>query len=233
MPSPFFKFKQFTIRQERSAMKVGVDSVLLGAWCKPSDVRRVLDVGCGTGLLALMVAQKAPDAGIVALEIDAAAAEEARLNAASSPWNVDVVCSDFKEYVAYAADKFDLIISNPPYFANSLKNPDAARCAARHDSCLSYEDLITGVSNLLSDYGEFYCIIPSDSLPHFKALAYNAGLFPFQMVHVSTVAGKAPKRCLLAFSRAKTAPCESSLSVMNPDHTYTDEYVQLTQDYYL
>ena len=134
MPNPYFQFKQFTVRHDKCAMKVGTDGVLLGAWAPVQDVKRILDVGAGSGLISLQLAQRNPEAVITSVEIDPAAAAQAQENIQSSPWSnrMEVVCCDFRKY--HPEDKFDLIVSNPPYFVDALRCPDNQRCMARHTS---------------------------------------------------------------------------------------------------
>ena len=142
MSNPYFQFKQFTVWHDKCAMKVGTDGVLLGAWASVQNAHKILDVGTGTGLVALMLAQRSlPDADIIALEIDGAAAGQARENVTRSPWKerVEVVQTDFRDY--QSSDKFDVIVSNPPYFVDSLECPDQQRNAARHNGSLTYEEL--------------------------------------------------------------------------------------------
>ena len=156
MSNPYFQFKQFTVWHDQCAMKVGTDGVLLGAWASVERARRILDIGTGTGLVALMLAQRSLlDAKIVALEIDEAAAGQARENVARSPWQerIEVVQADFKKY--RSSDKFDVIVSNPPYFVDSLECPDRQRAAARHNDSLTYEELLEGVNRLLAADGLF------------------------------------------------------------------------------
>lgn len=152
MSQPFFQFKQFTVWHDKCAMKVGTDGVLLGAWTPVESSARILDIGTGTGLVALMLAQRC-SASVIALEIDETAAQQAAENITRSPWGnrIEVVCQDFRLYSNKNNSlKYDTIVSNPPYFTDSLKCPDSQRNTARHNDNLSYEELLKGVSNLLS-----------------------------------------------------------------------------------
>ncbi|MFM2293328.1 MAG: hypothetical protein RIS29_3141, partial [Bacteroidota bacterium] len=141
MANPFFRFKQFTVFHDRCAMKVGIDGVLLGCWTNVADTSMVLDIGTGTGLIALMIAQRT-DAHIDAIDIDEGAFEQAMINVQASPWSsrLNVVLSSLQDFVS--DKKYDLIVSNPPYFINSLKNPDEQRTTARHTDSLTHEELI-------------------------------------------------------------------------------------------
>ena len=162
MPNPYFQFKQFTVRHDKCAMKVGTDGVLLGAWAPVQDVKRILDVGAGSGLISLQLAQRNPEAVITSVEIDPAAAAQAQENIQSSPWSnrMEVVCCDFRKY--HPEDKFDLIVSNPPYFVDALRCPDNQRCMARHTSELNYELLFGHSAHLLSEQGVISIIIPAE-----------------------------------------------------------------------
>ena len=146
MPNPFFRFKQFTVYHDRCAMKVGTDGVLLGAWTNLSQSRRILDIGTGTGLIALMMAQRVPEVPITAIDIDAEAVNQANENFSASPWNnrLEAVLQDVCTYTE--KNSFDTIVSNPPYFINSLKCPDNQRTTARHTDTLdAYNDAIINV----------------------------------------------------------------------------------------
>ena len=162
-----FQFKQFTIRHDRCAMKVGTDGVLLGAWANAKGKQRILDIGTGSGLIALMLAQRT-DAMITGIEIDPASATQAQENAAASPWadRLQIVATDIAGYTSYQA--FDLIVSNPPFFNEMLLPPGAARSQARHTQALTFEALLFHVQRLLSPEGSFCAILPATALTHFS-----------------------------------------------------------------
>ncbi|KAA6349878.1 tRNA1(Val) (adenine(37)-N6)-methyltransferase [termite gut metagenome] len=228
-----FHFKQFTIWQDRCAMKVGTDGVLLGAWTPVEPAGNILDVGTGTGLVALMLAQRNP-AAITALEIDEVAVCQACENVRCSPWRnrIKVVYGDFKSFVSN--HPYDLIVSNPPYFGDSLKSPDERRNTARHGDQLSYQDLLQGVKRLLSPHGFFSLIIPTIVSDKMIEIAGNYDLFPFRRLDVTTKQGATPKRTLLAFSFTKQqAYTQETLLTEISRHQYSDEYVALTKNYYL
>lgn len=234
MSNPYFQFKQFTVWHDKCAMKVGTDGVLLGAWASVRNAHRILDVGTGTGLVALMLAQRSlPDANIVALEIDEAAAGQARENVARSSWKerIEVVQVDFKKYQSSA--KFDVIVSNPPYFIDSLGCPDQQRNSARHNDSLTYEDLLAGVAGLLAEDGTFTIVIPADVADRVKMIASAKRMQAVQQLNVITKPGGIPRRTLITFSFANQKCIVEELLTEVARHQYSKEYVALTREYYL
>ena len=230
-----FSFKRFTIHQERCAMKVGTDGVLLGAWAATgmatAKVGRILDIGTGTGLIALMTAQRFPDAKVVAIDIDEHATEQAKENVKASPFshNISVLHKSLQEYIKEenTEERFDLIVCNPPFFDNSLVCPDPRRTTARHNSTLPFSTLMKGAMTLLADNGVFSLVIPSECRQKIEDEAIFAGLMLKRRVAVVTKEGKPPKRYLLEFGIKVSVIEESVLSLE------TDEYRTLTADFYL
>lgn len=216
-------------------MKVGTDGVLLGAWTRPEDAARILDIGTGTGLIALMMAQKSK-ALITAVEIDKDAADQAQQNAENSPWHerIRVLQSSVQEFSANSGKKFDLIISNPPYFHQSLKNPGKKRSLARHNDSLPFVELIKAVTNLLESKGRFTVILPAVSWSHFNMLAEEAELFPNRKLLVKPNLTLPPKRILVEYSFSHTHCKTDEIAIEKYDrHDYTQEYRELTRDFYL
>ena len=235
MPNHYFKFKQFTVWHDKCAMKVNTDGALLGAWVSVREANRILDVGTGTGLVALMLAQRAPaDSSVTALEIDADAVEQARENVYRSPWRerVNVLRMDFREYVD--TEKFDVIVSNPPYFEGSLICPNQQRTVARHNTSLTHEELLAGVSSLLTEKGEFTVIIPTDIVKAFVITAQKYYLYPRKQLSVITnKTSLKPKRTLICFSFDKKECFKEELLIEVAPKRYSEEYVRLMRDYYL
>lgn len=233
MKEQTFRFKQFCIQQDQCAMKVGTDGVLLGAWADVSNAKNILDIGTGTGLIALMLAQRCQSStSITALEIDPAAAAQARENTKRSPWakQIEVIEADFRHHTFDSS--FDLIVSNPPYFHDALACPDPQRQLARHTTTLTYEELLSRASSLLSPHGQLCLILPSEVSAGVEQKAQTKGLHTTRRVHILTQANKPPKRTLLSFSHRFSPIKESFLPIRNTPNEYSDLYIDLTKDYY-
>ena len=210
-------------------MKVGTDGVLLGAWAtvSPED-RRVLDVGTGTGVIALMLAQRTDSVQILGIDIDPAAADEAAANFAASPWSDRLTALSVRLQDSVSEDHlFDLIVSNPPFFSASLKAPETRRRTARHDDTLPAADLIAAARRLLAPSGRLAVIYPPEEARSFVMEAEAAGLYLSRLTRVISVAGQPPKRHLMEFSRTAALPAISDLVIGS------EEYRTLTGDFYL
>lgn len=245
-----FRFKQFTVANERSAMKVGTDGVLLGAWVRlRGKEQHILDVGTGTGVIALMLAQRtsqsdetqAQAATIIGIDIDRPSAEEAAANFKASPWagRMAAFAGDFRGLgtdpshpLKYLAFPYDLIVSNPPYFVDALKAPDPRRNDARHADSLTYADLVANAVRNLAPDGRLALILPADAAARFAAEASACGLHLRRRTDVSTLAGTSPTRTLLEFSRT-SAPLEETTLAIQDAAGFTDEYRTLTREFYL
>jgi tRNA1Val (adenine37-N6)-methyltransferase len=234
MPNQYFRFKQFAIRQENSAMKVGTDGVLLGAWANIGEAKRILDVGTGTGLIALMMAQRS-NAIVDAVEIDEPSANQAKENVKNSRWSdrVTVYQEAFQDFAKKSTQKYDLIVSNPPYFIQSLKSPEVARAVARHTDLLPYSDLLDGISNLLAKGGRFAGIFPYVEGNVFVAEASVYGLYCNKRVSVLGKTQGAIKRIMLEFSQERLPLVQERLAIRDIDSEYSAEYINLTKDFYL
>ena len=237
MGTSTFQFKQFTINQDRCAMKVGTDAVLLGAWVNTVGATRILDVGTGTGVVALMLAQRTSQtvpnpATIDALELDSAAAAQAEENVWNSPWQerVNVHATDA---TTWSAQPYDLIVSNPPFFRQSLKAPDGTRNQARHDDTLSWEQLAGLAARLLTPEGRFALILPIESEGVFEAMCWKNGLYLLRQCAVSSSENAKPNRLLMEFSRRQGLVDYSTLTLQTTDHQRTEAFSTLTADFYL
>ncbi|MEZ5000422.1 MAG: methyltransferase [Bacteroidales bacterium] len=235
MAENHFDFKQFRINQEKAAFRVGTDSVLLGAWTDLRGVSTVLDVGTGTGVLALMVAQRST-ARIVAIEPDSLSAGEAEANIAMSRWKdrITIIETSLQEYLYKTAERYDLIISNPPYFSGSLANPDPRSAGARHALTLSGEELISASGSLLTEKGRLSIVLPYAEGNLFIATASGYGLYCNRMTRVKPLPGSPVKRLLMEFGRTKEELVSDYLIIGKGErHNYTEEYTRLTRDFYL
>jgi len=231
----YFQFKQFKIIQEKSAMKVGTDGALLGAWVNITGVKKVLDVGAGTGLISLMIAQRS-SAKILGIEIEKNAAEEASENVRRSPWEsrVSIENISFQDFANYKTEKFDLIISNPPFFTNSFKNEVENRAIARHNDYLPFIELIKGAETLLIESGSLAVILPVIPAEQFIELATSTGLNLARLTEVKPNVNKEINRVLMEFTKTVSIQKHDSLVIYNETGSdYTEAYKQLTGDFYL
>lgn len=250
-----FRFKQFEIEQDRCAMKVGTDGVLLGAWAQGG--RRILDIGSGTGLISLMMAQRFPEAEIVGIDMDADACGQARENVMASPFRdrVEIECCRLQDFGAdgcaletaglkagaletaeglKAAGVFDAIVSNPPFFVDSLKNPDSKRTMARHTDSLPFRDLFAGVKRLLSDDGVFSAIVPAEVVEQFVSESCMLGFYLIRKCGVKTVERKQPKRFMLSFAKHRISPYEERVeTMMDSQGNRSEWYRKITEEFYL
>ena len=233
MSNRFFKFKQFTVWHDRCAMKVGTDAVLLGAWAEADAVEQVLDVGCGSGVIALMLAQRFPQAYVTGVELDADAALQAWENMLASPWadRLEVVREDFCKYEP--ATSFDLIVSNPPYFIDALRPPLEERSLARHAAGLNYEILFRRSREMLTTNGRVCVILPTEVEMMAADAAVRNGLYVDRKVRVFTKEGKPQRRVMLSFVTVVSPVETSDLFLMNADGSDADAYRELTADFYL
>lgn len=235
MSSSSFKFKQFEIHQDRCAMKVGTDGVLLGAWAEGGQ--RILDIGCGTGLIALMMAQRFEDSEITGIEIDREACLQAKENITASPFisQIKIFHSALQNF---QSNCFDCIVSNPPFFENSLSSPDPKRDIARHSTSLPFSALFEGVDRLLTDKGVFSAVIPVEAEEGFSSEAYLKGLRPHRRTLIKTTPRKQPKRLLLAFSKGSIPPVNGETfneiqTLFTAEGKRTEWYQKITKGFYI
>lgn len=232
-----FSFKQFSVQQDRCAMKVGTDGVLLGTWTPLSNNPfNILDIGAGTGIVALMLAQRSNAEQIDALEIDEDAFEQATENFENSPWNDRLFCfhASLDEFMEEPEDEYDLIVSNPPFFTENYYSNDEKRDLARFADALPFEHLIEAADLLLSENGIFAVIIPFKEEEKFIAIAKEFDLHPLKITRVKGTPETEIKRSLLAFSRSENMEFPiDELVIETARHIYTPDYIELTKDFYL
>lgn len=230
-----FQFKQFTIQQENAAMKVGTDGVLLGAWDSNDNIHSVLDIGTGTGLIALIKAQRSK-ANITAIEIEENAYLDASQNIQNSPWTerIKVIHTSFQEYLIYNSQLFDCAVCNPPYFTNSIRSKTESRTIARHNDKLPFEALVEGVSRILNKNGHFSVVLPAGVENEFRFLAANVRLFPSRITRVKPKPSKPISRVLMEFRFEATLKDENELTIeTETHHEYLPEFIELVKDFYL
>lgn len=232
-----FQFKQFSLEQDRCAMKIGTDGVLLGAWAPlENNPFSILDIGAGTGVIALMLAQRSHADQIDALEIDEEAYEQSVDNFENSSWSDRLFCfhAGLDEFMEEPEDEYDLIVSNPPFYTDDFKSATEQRDLARFADAMPFEDLIEAADLLLSENGIFAAIIPFKEEENFLALAAAFELYPLKITRVKGTPTTEIKRSLLAFSRIEKIDIPTDeLIIETARHIYTPEYIELTKDFYL
>jgi len=235
MSNPYFQFKQFTVFHDRCAMKVGIDGVTLGAWTPINDAGKILDVGTGTGLIALMLAQRS-NAEIDALDIDNHAMEQARINVENSRWKnrIQLFETSLQEYVSVCSTTYDVVVCNPPYFIRSKKSPIDERNTARHAESLTHVELVDLTSNLLKPDGTLCIILPVDEGLQTVSYALNHNWFCHQLVFVFPKPSSKAKRLLIGLGKKEKITRISRLTIETEQHhEYTDEYKSLVKNFYL
>jgi tRNA1Val (adenine37-N6)-methyltransferase len=236
MPNDVFEFKKFVIKQDRCTMRVGTDAVLLGSWTNANGCRKILDVGTGTGILALMLAQKS-NAIIKALEIDPSSFEQANENIQNSIFSerIQIIHQSFQEYCNLSSGQFDLIVSNPPYFLDSLKSNNTNRSLARHADALPFPDLVNGAKKLLLPEGRFCLILPKKEAEVFIKLAEKNEFHLNKLLRVRSMPDKTEdKRFLMQFEFLKKDFSEETLYIRTQDPmVYSEQYKKLTREFYL
>ena len=235
MSNPYFSFKQFTVFHHKCAMKVGIDGVLLGAWADVSNAKNVLDVGTGSGLIALMLAQRS-DAEITGIDIEPNAVIQAAENVNDSPWKdrINIVQISLKDFAEKSPKKYDLIVSNPPYFVDSLKNPDDNRALARHTDSLPHTDLLLYSNILLSPQGKLAVILPLNQGLEIIENAEKLNMYCNKIVYIYPKPSVAIKRILLEFGQEKNIQQINSIFIETSQrHEYSPEFTALVKDFYL
>jgi tRNA1Val (adenine37-N6)-methyltransferase len=226
-----FKFKEFNIIQEKSAMKVGTDGVLLGSWVSCENFKNILDIGCGTGLITLMLAQRNAKSNVIGLEIDKIASQEAQLNITNSDWKERIKIQNTSLQKFNTKTQFDLIVSNPPFYAKNKSQQ--RRDIARRSNQLSFEELIKNTTGLLAEKGTFSVIIPKDSEEYFCKIATLNKLYINRVCYIKGNETSEVKRVMLEFSFINSKTITEQLTIEKSRHEYTDKYIQLCKDFYL
>ncbi|MCK0192221.1 methyltransferase [Arenibacter sp. F20364] len=235
MNKPFL-FKQFQVHQDRCAMKIGTDGVLLGAWTSlQQQPQSILDIGAGTGVVALMLAQRSHAETIDGIEIDEDAYEQCVENFEGSNWGDRLFCyhASLNEFVEEMDDKYDLIVSNPPFYSEIVPSGNESRDMARQNQSLPFEDLLTSVVKLLANNGTFSTIIPFKEEERFLELAATMNLYPSRLLRIRGNPTSEIKRSLLELQVGKTSFEIENLTIESARHEYTKEYIDLTKDFYL
>jgi len=235
MTKPFL-FKQFQIQQDRCAMKIGTDGVLLGAWTSlEHQPESILDIGAGTGVIALMLAQRSYAETIDGIEIDEDAYEQCVENFESSDWGDRLFCyhASLDEFIAEMDDKYDLIVSNPPFYSEVVPSRNESRDMARQNQSLPFELLLNSVLKLMAENGTFSTIIPYKEEETFLELAAAINLYPKRLMRIKGNPTSEIKRSLLELQLGKTSVDIKNLTIESARHQYTEEYIALTKDYYL
>jgi len=238
MPNDYFQFKQFLIKQDKCAMKVCTDACLFGAWITAHSTnlvaRNLLDIGTGTGLLPLMFAQKNSNAIIDAVEIDKAAAEQAKENFYASKWKerLHVHNNSIQKFSETTSKRYDVIISNPPFYENYLKSNNVKRTIALHSAELNLENLINIADNLLNNEGNFFVLLPYHRTEKFIQLTQE-NFFVKEKVLIRQTATHSFFRTMFCLTKQNATVHQSEIIIMNERNNYTDEFINLLKGYYL
>lgn len=234
MGNSWFQFRQFHLTQEKSALKAGTDGVLLGAWTRVNGTGTILDVGTGTGLIALMLAQRS-EALVHAVELDQNASADASLNFQQSPWQdrLRLFTTDFNGFCADRAFHYDLVVCNPPFFNKSLRSANIASSMARHDVTLTFGQLIAGARKILKEDGRLSVIVPAASLDDFRETARLEGFYLSRKTLVIPKTNRPAKRVLLEFSVTACYPETGELVILAGGSQYSTEFIELTREFYL
>lgn len=232
MPNSYFNFKKFTIHQDKSAFKVGTDGVLLGAYAFVDNVSNILEIGSGTGLIPVMLAQRC-NAMITSIEPDGDSYSQTCENVGLCDWSDRIKVLNTSLQSFKSPGKFDLIVTNPPYFADSLKNPDPRKSLARHNDSLTSRDILNGVMQLMTDDGRLQIILPYVEGNIFIAEAASHGLFCTNILKIKPLPASGVRRLILTFGKIHKKPVEKFLTIEHGRHQFTEDYINLTKDFYL
>jgi len=230
----YFHFKQFSVRHDKCAMKVGTDAVLLAAWVDVSSAQRILDIGTGSGVIALMLAQRTLQTTLIeSVEIEKEAADQAIENFRNSPWSSRLTGHQVAIQEYFPAVQFDLITTNPPYFNRSLQPPDKKRHEVRHTATLTYDELLSAVVRLLTLNGRFNLILPHKEAMLFSDVASQHGLFCNRRYHFRTRKEKPLERTMMEFSRQTQSVDEGEVLLYDSGSNWSSSYRNLISDFYI
>ncbi len=234
MSETSFHFKQFSVQQDKCAMKVGTDAVLLGSWVQTGSASFILDIGTGSGVIALMLAQKC-NAHIDAIDVDEKAFHQSNENFLKSPWSIRLRSkhNSLQNFSKEHEGKYDLIVTNPPYFHHASKPPEKSRLNARHSDLLTFDELLEGIKKILSPDGRFFVILPCKEGVEFLDKAQRKELFCRHLLRIKTKADKNEKRIIMEFSFHLGEIKEDEIIIQEEDGSFTEEYIELTRDYYI
>ena len=228
-----FRCKQFIVEDDFSTMRIGTDAMLLGAWAQPGNAKRILEIGTGCGLISLMLAQRS-NAKIDAIDIDESSINQARTNFQNSLWtkNLHAYAVALQDFLLGEKVKYDIIITNPPFFIDSLLSADSRKNRARHNTDISRQELLSGIQRLLESDGSFYVILPVKESDTFTLLAREKGLYVRGQMNVRPISGKPINRVLSCFGFQSCDFLIEELCIRNEDHSFTEDYMVLTEPYY-
>lgn len=233
MKNTTFRFKQFSVQQDRCAMKISTDGVVLGAYAGRGNPKNILDIGAGTGVISLMLAQRFPEAKVTAVEIDKDAFEQASENVIKSPWcnRVMILNQSFQEFQKQQEEKYDLIVSNPPYFPKHLKSSDGKRNLALHNDSLPFGELASGIISLMVKQGQFWLILPPDQMREINKIFNFLGLFMFEKLDLRDGPNKNIIRTIQGFSNSKEDIRKYEMNIKYGTGEYSKEYSDLLKDF--
>ena len=230
-----FYFKQFKVEDGRSTMKVGTDAVLLGAVAKAENAGKILEIGTGCGVISLILAQRC-QARIDAIDIDKESVSQAAENVQNSPWKdrINIIHCSLQNFTQQPGNKYDLVISNPPFFSRSLKSPSKKRNISRHDDSLSFDELIEGSLELMTLDAGLWIILPVNESREFMKKALKSGLFAHYILKIATKKGSTYRRIILQLKKSNSEEViEQEISIKNNDDSFTRDYVKLTHEFYI
>jgi tRNA1Val (adenine37-N6)-methyltransferase len=235
MSKTFFQFKQFGVYQDNCAMKISTDGVILGAYSGSGNPKQILEIGVGTGVVSLMMAQRFPEASFTGLEIDQEACLQASFNAGNSPWGnrINFIHQSFQDFYPSENQKFDLIISNPPYYPDHLKSNDLRKNLALHNDSLPFSTLLEGTSRLLASGGEFWVILPFQQMKNLEMEALKVGLFPSHLLIIRDKPIKPILRVIRSFGFSKEKGFSNELCIKDDNNKYSKGYADLLEDFLL